>query len=150
MVSTMRWRLSEEPTLTAAVPLSGEASVTLSLSWTLWDWNARVHRVGARRSEVVKSRHVLNQVKDGVTLEVKQALLNLAATKRNIGVNRQAIEQAEESLRMSQERYQEQVTTSTEVLDAQTRLSQAQASYYAALYGYYLARAELMRAMGRM
>ena len=127
-----------------------DASVTLSLNWTIWDWNARGHRVGARKSEVVKARHVLNQVKDGVVLEVKQALLNLASTKRNIEVNRKAIEQAEESLRMSQERYQEQVTTSTEVLDAQTRLSQAQVSYYAALYGYYLAQAELRRAMGRM
>ena len=127
-----------------------DASVTLSLNWTIWDWNARGHRVGARKSEVVKARHVLNQVKDGVVLEVKQALFNLASTKRNIEVNRKAIEQAEESLRMSQERYQEQVTTSTEVLDAQTRLSQAQVSYYAALYGYYLAQAELRRAMGRM
>ncbi len=127
-----------------------EASVTLSLSWTIWDWNARGHRVGAKRSEVLKARHVLNQVRDGVILEVKQALLNLASTKRNIEVNQKATEQAEESLRMSQERYKEQVTTSTEVLDAQTRLSQAQVNYYAALYGYHLAQAELIRAMGRM
>lgn len=127
-----------------------EASLTLSLSWTIWDWNARVHRVGAKKSGVIKARHVLNQVRDGVILEVKQALLNLASTKRNIAVNKKATEQAQESLRMSKERYQEQVTTSTEVLDAQTRLSQARANYYAALYGYHLAQAQLVRAMGRM
>ena len=127
-----------------------EASLTLALNWTIWDWNARGYRVGASKSEVIKARHVLNQIRDGVTLEVKQALLNLASTKKNIAVNSKAIEQAQESLRMSKERYREQVTTSTEVLDAQTRLSQAQVNYYAALYGYHLAQAQLMRAMGRM
>ena len=127
-----------------------DMSLTLALNWTIWDWNARGQRVGAKKSGVIKARHVLNQIRDGVILEVKQALLNLASTRKNIEVNKKATEQAQESLRMSQERYQEQVTTSTEVLDAQTRLSQARANYYAALYGYHLAQADLVRAMGRM
>ncbi len=127
-----------------------DLTLTLALNWTIWDWNARSHRVGASKGEVLKARHVLNQIRDGVALEIKQALLNLASTKKNIAVNSKAIEQAEESLRMSKERYREQVTTSTEVLDAQTRLSQAQVNYYAALYGYHLAQAQLKRAMGRM
>jgi len=125
-------------------------SLTVGLSWTIWDWKARDYRIGVSKSQVMRTRHVLNEVRDGVTLEVKQALLNLATTRQNIGVNRKAVEQAEESLRMSRERYKEQVATSTEVLLAQTRLSQTQVNFFAALYGYHLAEAELARAMGRM
>ncbi|MDY7037322.1 MAG: TolC family protein, partial [Thermodesulfobacteriota bacterium] len=59
-----------------------------------------------------------------------------------------AVEQAEENLRVSQERYKAQVTTSTEVLDAQTLLTQARTNYYNALYDHNLAKAKLLRAKG--
>ena len=61
---------------------------------------------------------------------------------------RKAVEQGEENLRVSQERYMAQVTTITEVLDAQTRLSQSRLNYYRALYGHNLAKARLQRAVG--
>ena len=51
-------------------------------------------------------------------------------------------------MRVSSERYKAQVTTITEVLDAQTRLSQARLNHYRALYDHNLARARLERAMG--
>lgn len=127
-----------------------QASVTIGLSWTIWDWRLREHQVGQAKAGVTKAHHVLNQLKDLIGLEIKQAILNLDQTRAKILVSEKAIEQAEESLRMSQERYKEQVTTSTEVLDAQTRLSQSRANYYAALYGFHLAKAQLIRAMGRM
>ena len=41
------------------------------------------------------------------------------------------------------------MTTVTEVLDARTFLTQAEANYYGALYGWYTARAELERALGQ-
>jgi outer membrane protein len=40
------------------------------------------------------------------------------------------------------------VTTSTEVLDAQTLLTQARTNYYNAIYNEKLARAKLLRALG--
>ena len=50
---------------------------------------------------------------------------------------------------MGSERYQEQVATNTEVLDAQTRYTSAQYEYYQALYNYNLAWASIERTMGR-
>ena len=87
-------------------------------------------------------------LEDGIRLELKNAILNLEQAEKNIPTAKKAVEQAEENLRVSQERYKAQVTTSTEVLDAQTLLSQARTNYYSALYDHNLAKAALLRAVG--
>ena len=84
----------------------------------------------------------------GLSLNIKQAMLDLEAADKNIGPTQKAVEQAEENLRVSQERYKAQVTTSTEVLDAQTLLNQVRMNYYNALYNHILAKARLQRAIG--
>jgi len=127
-----------------------EATISVGLTWLLWNWEKTKHTVAEQRALQIKSRHTLNKIKDQIALEVKGDLLSLAAAKENIDVSKLAIEQAEENFRMSEERFKEQVTTSTEVLDAQTRLSQAQRNHYAALYDYHLAQARLKRARGEM
>ncbi|MCD6298013.1 MAG: TolC family protein, partial [Deltaproteobacteria bacterium] len=67
---------------------------------------------------------------------------------KNIPTTSKAVEQAEENLRVSEERYKAQVTTSTEVLDAQTLLTEGRMNYYRALYDHNLAKARLRRAIG--
>ena len=59
------------------------------------------------------------------------------------------IEQAKENLRINQERYKEQVATTTDVLDAQTLLSRTMTNYYNALYDLKISKASLSRAMGQ-
>ena len=59
-----------------------------------------------------------------------------------------AVVQAEENYRMNEERYKQQVATSTDVLDAQTLLTQAQANHFNALSDYDIAWARPERAMG--
>jgi len=60
-----------------------------------------------------------------------------------------ALKQAKENYRITDLQYKEQVTTSTEVLDARTLLSQSEANYYGALYGYFDALARLERTVGK-
>ena len=88
-------------------------------------------------------------LKDGISLELKDAVLELETTEENIPTTRKAVEQGEENLRVNEERYKAQVTTITEVLDAQTLLTQARVNYYKALYNHHLAKAKLLRALGR-
>ena len=123
-------------------------TVAMSMTWDFWEWGKTRYKVAQEKAEKLKAGYSLKQLKDQIALQVKQALLNLTATRSNIGVARLGISQAEENYRISQERYKEQVTTSTEVLDAQTRLTTAQRNYYAALYDYHKASAQLKFATG--
>lgn len=121
---------------------------TVGLSWTFWDWDKTknsVRQVESRKRQLDQTRKTLE---DGIKLELKQAILNLKEAEEKIPTSEKAVEQAEENLRVSEERYKAQVTTSTEVLDAQTLLSQARMNYYNALYDHNLAKATLLRAVG--
>ena len=117
-------------------------------SWTFWEWGKTYYSSKEKESakrELIKTRKSLE---DKISLEVKQALLDLEEARKNIPTTKMAVRQAEENVRVSAERYKAQVTTITEVLDAQTRLSQTRLNYYQALYGHNLARARLERAIG--
>jgi outer membrane protein TolC len=55
--------------------------------------------------------------------------------------------QGKENLRINEERYKEQVATSTDVLDAQTLLTITRTNYVNALYDFEIAKAALQRAI---
>ena len=121
---------------------------TASLTWTFWEWGKTHYAVQEKESllaELARSREALE---DSIRLEVKEAVLALQEAEENIPTTSKAIEQATENMRVSRERYKARVNTSTEVLDAQTLLTQARNNYYRALYDHHLAKARLERAVG--
>lgn len=123
-----------------------EASV--GLTWTFWEWGKTYYTVKEQESvknELLKTKMNLQE---NIELEIKDAVLNIKTAETNIPITSKAVEQGEENLRVSQERYKAQVTTSTEVLDAQRYLTNARVYYFNALFQYHLATANLQRAMG--
>lgn len=123
-------------------------TVTTEASWTFWEWGKTRYNVSAAKANVVKAKDLLMEIKDGINLEVKDAYLYLREAEKNIQVAKTAVAQAKENFRMNKEMYKQQVATSTDVLDAQTLLTQAQTNYYNALSEYNIALARLERAMG--
>ncbi|MCD4717720.1 MAG: TolC family protein [Desulfobacterales bacterium] len=122
--------------------------VMAGVKWTFWEWGKTYYEVREKLSlkkELIQTKKALE---DGIRLEIKDALLALEEAEKNIPTTRRAVEQAEENLRVSEERYKAQVTTSTEVLDAQTLLTEGSMNYYRALYDHNLAKARLRRAIG--
>ncbi len=117
-------------------------------SWNFWEWGRTKNRVDASRSRENQTAYALQNIKDQVTLEVKNSWLTLHEAEKQLAVTQKAIEQAEENYRISRERYHEQVGTSTDVLDAQTLLTRAKSDYFNALSDYNISMARLERAMG--
>lgn len=122
---------------------------TAMLSWTFWEWGKTHYAVKEKESlkrELMKTKLALE---DSIRLEIKDAILRLENTEENIPTTQKAIKQGEENLRVNEERYKAQVTTITEVLDAQSLLTRARENYYIALYNHHLAKASLERALGK-
>ncbi|MEN6317154.1 MAG: TolC family protein [Syntrophaceae bacterium] len=117
-------------------------------SWNFWEWGRTKNRVDASRSRENQAAYALDNIKDQVTLEVKNEWLTLNEKQKQVAVAQKAIEQAEENYRISRERYREQVGTSTDVLDAETLLTRAKFDYFNALSEYNISIARLERAMG--
>jgi outer membrane protein TolC len=122
--------------------------VTAGLTWTFWEWGKTFY--GVREKEGLKRELMQRklELEDSIRLEVKDALLRLENAAENIPTTEKAVEQGEENLRVNEERYKAQVTTITDVLDAQTLLTQARVNRYRALYNHNLARFRLQRALG--
>jgi len=123
-------------------------TIILKGEWAFWEWGKTRHDVAATRAGLAKVKYLLQDIKDNIQLEVKKAHLYLTEAEKSIQVARTAVVQAEENFRMNEERYKQQVATSTDVLDAQTLLTQARTNYFNALSEHNIAWARLERAMG--
>lgn len=118
-------------------------------SWNFWEWGKTDHGVREKLSRLSQARLQQTQLLDDIRLQVKQAYLRTKDSESNIGAVEKAVEQAKENLRITQERYKEQVATTQDVLDAQTLLSRTMTNYYSALYDFKISEASLYRAMGQ-
>ena len=92
----------------------------------------------------------LRQTKTRMQLEIDMANNDAIVARERIDVAATAIRQGEENLRINRERYQERIGTATDVLDAQTLLTQIRTDHYRALFDYQVASARLQRALGKL
>jgi outer membrane protein TolC len=125
------------------------ASVSLQASWVFFEWGKTGAEVSRQRFSKQSLVEKMKGIEDQIRLETKGAFLDLSVAEKNIATAEEGLKQAKESWRITNLQYQNQVTTSTEVLDARTFLSQAETNYYRALYGYRIAVARLESAVGR-
>jgi outer membrane protein len=120
----------------------------LTATWTFWEWGKTRHSVLQSKEGLKKAIKQMSVVEDRVHFEVKDAYYFLQTAGHNITVAKKSIASAEENLRMSKERYKEQVAIVTEVLDAETRLTRARTFLTNALNDYNVAMATLYWAIG--
>jgi len=117
-------------------------------TWKLWEWNRSGHEVARARAEVEEARQRLQEVADEIALEVKNNFENALTSYRNIATAKEEVELGQENYRVTKLRFQNQLSTATEVLDSQAALTESEASYYNALYEYNIQLAALARASG--
>jgi len=132
---------------------TGYAGLTLSVP--LFDGGAARGRVTQAKVRVSQAETARREQIDAVTLDVRQAYLNLQQTEEAIAAARQELAQADESYRLARLRYSAGVTSQSgvspliELSNAQQALSQAQNDYVNALYDYNNNRSALDKAAGR-
>ncbi|MBZ5573054.1 MAG: TolC family protein [Acidobacteriia bacterium] len=112
---------------------------------------------GAKRAELSRQRALeqkvaaMNQAaRDGVRLEVRRAYYDLDASRQQVEVARAAIAQAQESLRINQDRYDSGLTTITDVLGAEESARRSQSDYWEAVYRVRTSYANLELASGSL
>jgi outer membrane protein len=123
--------------------------IRATATWNFWEWGRTTYGVREKLQRVSQAEYNQEQVKVNIDQEVKQAYLKTMESEQNIVTIEKAIEQAKENLRITEERYKEQVSTITDVLVAQTLFTQTMTNYYNALYDYKIAKAVLYRAIGQ-
>ena len=125
------------------------ASVTLQASWTLWNWG----KTGAGAAEKAQRKRAVQaalvDAEAAVRQDVQNTLLDRSVALKNITTAEQAREQALENWRITKVQYDQQVATSTDVIDARSYQTSADSNYYQALYAYMDSLAVLDYATGK-
>ena len=118
------------------------------LRWRAFEWGRTRYATEQARQNVNRLREETANLRLEVSFEVKSLHLKLEEASARIAVARKALEEAREGFRIAQARFQAQVGTNTDVLDAQSRLTQSEALLTDALADYQLALARLFAAVG--
>jgi outer membrane protein len=87
--------------------------------------------------------------RNNVSLEVKQAFLDVQQNKEKIALNDESVAAAQEDLNIVREKYNLGAATIIEVLDAEVSFKTAQTNKVQALFDYNLAISRLEKAMGK-
>jgi outer membrane protein TolC len=98
-------------------------------------------RIGTLRAE-------LHKLELGLNLEIKQAELALSQAQQRQLVTRKMVEQAEESEQLSRARFQQGVILASDLIDIDSRLTDARVRHAVATSALKIAIADLRRASG--
>jgi outer membrane protein len=126
------------------------AAATVGIKVNLFDGMATTSRQRQAVKLLEKEKDRLRNLEEALLLDVHIARNDLAVASERIKMTKSAITQSEENLRINNDRYKAQVGTATEVIDAQTLLSQARSDHYQALFDLQVARARVRRATGEL
>jgi len=118
-------------------------------SFDFWMWGPTRHGVREKLSRRSQAELEQKRAIDNIRLEVKQAFLRTKDSESNIFTVQKAVDQAKENLRITEERYKEQIAVLRDVIDAQTLLTRTLSNYFNAIYDYEISKASLFLAMGR-
>jgi outer membrane protein len=125
-----------------------QLSETLSATWKLFDGGLTHGKVAEATADVDKAKINLQQLENGVDLEVRRAYFNYVAAQASLAAARSAQTSADENLRVTRIRYRAGVGTSLELSDALLADTQAQTQYVSAQANLRIALVKLQRAAG--
>jgi outer membrane protein len=139
---------AERDAMTLAGPSGTNWTAGARLDFNLFAGGAQKARVAEAAANANKAQHNVEWFRSGVQMEVRKAYLDGNAAAQRTASARGAAEQAKESLRIVQNRYEAGLTTITELLRSQTAQLDATTGYLMALQDWQVAQAQLERAAG--
>lgn len=122
----------------------------VNFTWPLWDGGRARADYAASMAQAEAVGHRLDDFDAGVAVEIRQRLLALQSNQAALEASADAISSATEARRVVGERFNAGVATSTDVLDAQVALLQAELERTQILAALRLGEAELLRAIGEL
>lgn len=105
-------------------------------------------RVRGARAQAREAEQGLEQIRDGIELEVKAAWSALSVARKGLRYAESQLVSATENHRVMDRRYREGDVTYLDLLDAETLLTQAKVNHLNTRIDYRLALASLRKAMG--
>lgn len=124
-------------------------TVYARLSFNLFENFQRKTSVSTAKFNLRTQRGNLENTKNAVALEVRQAFLNIEVAKEKLKLMEESVAAAEEDLNLAKEKYNLGAATILELLDAEVSYKQAKSNEVEALFDYNLAVSSLEKVIGK-
>ncbi|MEY3288984.1 MAG: hypothetical protein RLZZ419_1226 [Pseudomonadota bacterium] len=121
--------------------------VNVGVQWKLFDGSTG-HSSDAINRQAISVKEQRDDLGSIISLQVRQAWLDSQEAKKRIKVTQQAIAQADENMKVTTDRYQQGLSTNTEVLKAEDLRTKTLDNFHNAVYDAALATLRLRRAVG--
>ncbi|HYL99782.1 MAG TPA: TolC family protein, partial [Blastocatellia bacterium] len=128
---------------------SSDYAFGAKVTFNLFD-AGRKARIGQAVAATSAASAEKDRLADQIRLEVVTAYQQFISARERLVVASKVIAQAEETLRIVRDRYQEGLTTVTEVLRSETTGVRARVNLLAVRYDYYVSYAGLLIAAGSL
>ena len=122
--------------------------VGITFDWTVWEWGATKYGIDEARAHVREAEAGLQQLEEGIALEVEAAWVEHASSLDQATLAREAVKVAEENYSIVRKRFDNKAATSFDLVQAETELTKARSDEKMAQVSGLIARARLARAMG--
>lgn len=122
----------------------------IELQLDLFEGGAKRAALSREHAIAEKMAALKQAASDAVRLEVRQAYYDLDSNRQQVGVARSSIAQAQESLRINQDRYEGGLITITDLLGAEEAARRSQTDYWQAVYQFHISSANLELASGTL
>jgi outer membrane protein TolC len=119
----------------------------VGMEWKVFDGSSG-HRSDAISRQAISLKEQRDDLSSMIGLQVRQAWLDIQETQKRIAVTQQAIAQADENLKVTADRYQQGLSTNTDVLKAEDLRITTHDYLNNATYDAALAALHLRRAVG--
>ena len=124
-------------------------NITGYISMNIFDRFLTSTNIAAAKADYRIAEYNLEKSRLTAVKEIKSLLFGIREANERIGVATETVEQANEDVRLAEERYRVGAGTMLETIDAQVALTKAKADVIEAKCDYLVAVADLARATGR-
>jgi outer membrane protein len=124
--------------------------VSVGLRWNLFNGFSDKARVEENRSLLRRSEAEQERAGSTIRMQVRRAFADLRSADQRIQVAQASVAEAEESLRITQNRYEARINNVTDLLRTETAVLEARTRYLAALHDQRIAATMLDLAAGTL
>jgi len=128
----------------------GNWLASVSLRWNLFNGFADKARIAESSHWLERAKADEQRMDSAVRLEVRRSYGDLRAARQRIEVAQAAVAESEESLRITQNRYEAGMSNVTDLLRTETAVLESRTRYLAAVHDQRVAAAMLELAAGRL
>lgn len=155
-------KTSDKPTVAAAFAyqfrngfmpdmekIRGNWTATLSVSYPVFDGRRTAAQVAQAESNMRTIEIRKTDLERNVDMEIQSALADIKTAELKLEIEKTKIKQAENVLRIAEERYRNGLLSATELIDTQNALEGARLNYLQLIYSHTLSKFSLFRSCGR-